>query len=127
MYGLPSDFDPQTIVGRYIARVSFGKGSLHLDLERNLAIGKSDLLTIVIVGHYSYVVSGEAFEGAGSEPLSGVKLVLLLNKDVTEASVIGCGDLLIDFGLDNRLHIREDDSGFESYTMYFPDEHEIVV
>ena len=127
MYGLPSDFNPQTIVGRYLAKISFGKGSMHLDLERNLAMGKSDLLSLVIVGRYSYVISGEAYEGNGAEPSSGVKLVALLNKDVTEANVIGRGDLLIGFGLDNRLHVREDDSGFESYTMYFPGEQEIVV
>lgn len=90
-------------------------------------MGKSDLLSLVIVGRYSYVLSGEAYEGSGAEPSSGVKLVVLLNKDVTEANVIGRGDLLIGFGLDNRLHVREDDSGFESYTMYFPGEQEIVV
>lgn len=127
MHGLPSDFDPQTIVGRYLAKISFGKGSVHLNLERALTIGKSDLLSIVIVGHYSYVISGETFEGNGAEPLSGVKLVALLNNDVTEASVIGRGDILIEFGVNNRLHVMEDDSGFESYTMYFPGEQEIVV
>lgn len=127
MYGLPSDFDPQTIVGRYLAKVSFGKGSLHLDLERNLTIGKTDLLSIVIVGRYSYVISGEKFEGNAAEPLSGVQLVSFLNNDVTETSVIGRGDLLIKFGHDKQLHVIEDDSGYESYTLYFPGEQEIVV
>lgn len=127
MYGLPPDFDPQTLVGRYLAKVGYGKGSLHLELERNLTIGKADLLSIVIVGQYSYVISGKKYEGNAAEPLSGTHLVSLLNEDVTEASVIGRGDLLMEFGRNNQLHLIEDDSGYESYTMYFPGEQEIVV
>ena len=127
MYGLPLDFDPQKIVGRYLAKVSFGKGSVHLEFERNLTIGKSDLLSIVIIGRYSYVISGEAFEGIAAEPLTGVKLVMLLNGDVMTAKVIGRGGLVVEFGPNDRLHLMEDDTGFESYTMYFPGEDAIVV
>lgn len=127
MYGLPLDFDPQVMVGRYLAKIAFGRGSLHLDLDRVSSIGKSDLLRIVITGHYSFVIAGVAFEGNASEPISGVQLVTLLNNDVTESKGIGNGDLLIGFGHDNQLHIKEDDSGFESYAIYLPGEQEIIV
>ena len=42
MYGLPQDFDPGVIVGRYLAKISFGRGSLHLELSRVAAIGESN-------------------------------------------------------------------------------------
>lgn len=127
MYGLPLDFDPHVIVGRYLAKISFGRGSLHLDFDRVLAIEKSDLLSIVIVGYYSYAIADKTFEGNASEPFSGVNLVALLNNDITEAKIIGRGDFLIGFGLGNWLHIKEDDSNFESYTIHLPGEQEIVV
>lgn len=98
-----------------------------MDFDRVLTSGKSDLLSIVIVGHYSYVIEDKMFEGNASEPLSGVNLVVLLNNDVTEARTIGRGDLLIGFGRGNRLYIKEDNSNFESYTIHFPGEQEMVV
>lgn len=107
--------------------VRFGRSSLHLDLCRKGGFGEKDLIGIVILGSYAYTVANKPFEGDASIPLSGMHLVELLNCDVFEVQVHGQGDLIIGFGPGNQIQIREDDSGFESYTIHIPGQQEIVV
>ena len=127
MYGLPSDFECGVLTKRYLTMVRFGRSSLHLDLCRIEGMGKDDFVEIAILGSYAYAVAGKAFEGNASNALSGMHLVELLNCDVTEVRIVGRGDLVIGFGIGNHIHICEDDSGFESYMIYIPEQKEIVV
>jgi hypothetical protein len=127
MYGLPAGFDPTVMAGTFLTKVGFGKASLHLDLSRPEGHGRSGCASFVVVGRYSYSVAGESFDGDASQPLSGTRLVMLLNNDVTEVKVLGRGDLLIGLGPGNQIHFIDDDSGYESYAIYIPGEKEIIV
>ena len=126
MYRMPTDFDPGVLTAKYLAKLSFGQSTVHLELARAAGPGQSDLVSVVIFGRYIYEIAGATYEANASQPSSGTKLVALLNQDVSGAKVINGSDLSIEFGSGNRVLVKEDPR-FESYAIYLPGQAEIVV
>ncbi|HKA40674.1 MAG TPA: hypothetical protein VKF40_01670 [Burkholderiales bacterium] len=128
MYGLPPEFDPTILVGRFLSSVSFGAGSVSLNFDQPKGPGESNRISISVVGSYtSTTVDGVKVEGTAANPLSGTFLLRLLNLDVTSAEKMGRGDLLLRFGDAQDIRLIEDETGFECYTICVPGEQPFVV
>jgi hypothetical protein len=122
MYDLPDDFNPVAFVGAVLEKVSFGVGTIHLDLELNPqpTPGKSVEAAIVSLT-YIKLQSPEGLHKIEVGAYADIcKLGKLLNKSVIRASVIGRRSIKLEFGEGSSIELEDDGGNFESYHVYLP-------
>ena len=122
MYDLPDDFNPVAFVGAVLERISFGIGTIHLDLELNPrpTPGKFMEAAIVSLSYIKlqlpeglYKIKVGAYADIG-------KLGKLLNESVIRASVIGRRSIKLEFSEGSSIELEDDGGNFESYHVYLP-------
>lgn len=129
MYDLPEDFDPAIFSGGCLVKISFGVGTIHLDLELNprSTPGHSKPASIVSLSYIKLRLQDDEYKIAVGAYDDIAKLGLLLNERVTGASKVGQRTVRIWFNEDRMIELEEDGIQFESYHMYLPGSDLIVV
>ena len=120
MYDLPPDFNPKVFDGAVLTLIGFGVGTIHLTFtlkhpepsrryvstdvvaQSPIKLFVSDAEHLIPVGGYADIA----------------QLGVLLNADVTSASLCGKRCLRLDFGPIGSVQIDDDYSGYEAYAIY---------
>ena len=84
-------------------------------------------MRIAVGSKVRFAIDGRSGQIDPKIPADGARLTGLLNQDITDATVIGKGDLVLRFGTAGEITLQEDDSGFENYTLYLEGELPIDV
>lgn len=124
---LRSSIDRTDFIGRYLAEVGFGVGTISLRLASSGQPGASSMAVIVISGQLSVTINGSNCIGDAPAPELAVVISKLLNESITEVNVDEMSCVCIVFGADRCMKICPDPNGFESATISIPGKDVLVV
>jgi hypothetical protein len=129
MYDLPDDFDPSCFVGGYLSLISFGVGTIHLNLELSAARMPGALTRASITSNSTVrlITSAREWPIRIGEYAEIARLGILLNENITNAAKIGPRSIRVEFGEAGAVQFDDDGSGYECYQLSVPGSDMIVV
>lgn len=122
-----NSIDHTDFVGRYLAEIGLGVGTISLRLATSGGPGASSAVVVVISGEFSLTIDGHDYSGRAPAPELAMAVSTLLNESITEVTIDERSRARFTFGPNRFIEIHPDPSGFESATINIPGKNTFVI
>lgn len=126
MFKLPSDFEKNDFVGKFLAEIGLGIGTISLNFRKASQLGPDSESFVTLHADFSCCVVGAEQSCLASEPVTASVLTAFLNADVTDFTVDDRFAFRICFGQLGEVRGPQHPDGFESFAILIPGKAEIV-
>lgn len=125
MFKLPPDFERSDFVGKYLAEIGVGIGTVSLNFRKLGLSGLDAISCVTMHGDFSCCIEGVEHWGRASDPGTATELTIFLNLDVTDFMADDCFAFRIRFGQAGEIRVPQDSEEFESFEILIPGKAEI--